>query len=501
MLKYGAVKVLLLLAVSALQARPYLKIQQVRAADYPYVKAEVSVSRITPITHLDRADFTVYENGWQIPVFQVKSIEPVNDPKYIVLLIDASRSLSVEEFNLQLEAARDFAARLNKNDKIAILSFHDTVMRHCSFTGDKIEIANCFNRIRRNGNNTVLYDAIYEGISMSEDLKNVRSALIVFTDGKDEGSAVSLRDLRADASENTLPVFLAATGDRREIKPVARLSHLSGGETYHTEDMADLKKIYHLLNRLLDSTYLIQYSSRKSTLPNGKDEVELEVRIKAPDKDGKGEFTDSDTYVFTLPDGAFIAWLKSLWSDERYILFIAGLFLLLVLLLIILLLRRPKVNFDISNDTIKKIEETIEHSEDHYRREYKGVQASDVEPVYSEALPANKIEYQHEKIPVDYYHAYLVEKQGPHTGRRYRIQWAVVTIGRGDENSIVLNDPTVSIQHSKIERKDGKFFVFDLMSENGVYLNDRKLLRPREVHDFDELRLGRTTLIFRRASS
>jgi len=58
----------------------------------------------------------------------------------------------------------------------------------------------------------------------------------------------------------------------------------------------------------------------------------------------------------------------------------------------------------------------------------------------------------------------------------------------------------VSLKHAKIKRIAGSYFIFDLASDNGTYLNDKKLLRPRQVNDWDEIRMGRTQFIFRGAN-
>ena len=115
-------------------------------------------------------------------------------------------------------------------------------------------------------------------------------------------------------------------------------------------------------------------------------------------------------------------------------------------------------------------------------------------------LPERKSENNKAKLPLDYHHGWLVEKEGPHTGRKYKLNWHVVTLGFADDNSIVIDDNTVSARHAKIERQAKKFVLFDLMSENGTYLNGKKLLRPKELNDFDEIGLGRTRLIFRKSS-
>ena len=49
------------------------------------------------------------------------------------------------------------------------------------------------------------------------------------------------------------------------------------------------------------------------------------------------------------------------------------------------------------------------------------------------------------------------------------------TIGRGPENDWVLADPYVSSRHASIEYRDGTFFIDDLNSRNGVFVNDQRV--------------------------
>ncbi|MCE9500064.1 MAG: FHA domain-containing protein, partial [Leptospira sp.] len=96
-----------------------------------------------------------------------------------------------------------------------------------------------------------------------------------------------------------------------------------------------------------------------------------------------------------------------------------------------------------------------------------------------------------------YDRAVLIQKDGPNPGRQYTISDSVTTIGRSEANDLVLWDSTLSGVHAKIKRLRNKYILFDMVSKKGITLNGKKLLRPRLLYDFDEIRLGRTTLIFR----
>lgn len=71
-----------------------------------------------------------------------------------------------------------------------------------------------------------------------------------------------------------------------------------------------------------------------------------------------------------------------------------------------------------------------------------------------------------------------------------------ITIGRADENDIVLQDYRVSRKHAKIIKKSKAFYVHDLESSNGTQLNGKYVKRAKLKQD-DEIQIGTSTIIFR----
>lgn len=69
-----------------------------------------------------------------------------------------------------------------------------------------------------------------------------------------------------------------------------------------------------------------------------------------------------------------------------------------------------------------------------------------------------------------------------------------ITLGRAAECSAVLDDTYVSQLHTKIFPKDGGWFVMDLGSTNGTYLNRMKVSDPMPLAPGDEVRLGKTVV-------
>ncbi len=85
-------------------------------------------------------------------------------------------------------------------------------------------------------------------------------------------------------------------------------------------------------------------------------------------------------------------------------------------------------------------------------------------------------------------------------GNRWPLLESRIPIGRGPENDVVLLDPSLSRRHAVLEYRAGRFWVRDLGSRNGTFLNGRPLpAEGRPLRNGDRLRLGRVELRYREA--
>lgn len=86
--------------------------------------------------------------------------------------------------------------------------------------------------------------------------------------------------------------------------------------------------------------------------------------------------------------------------------------------------------------------------------------------------------------------AALLGSGGPVLGREYPLDTDLVTIGRRDENAIVIKDPTVSRKHAEIRRAGDDFLVVDKNSTSGVLLNGVPISGEQRLNDGDRLGIG-----------
>jgi len=87
--------------------------------------------------------------------------------------------------------------------------------------------------------------------------------------------------------------------------------------------------------------------------------------------------------------------------------------------------------------------------------------------------------------------------RGQFAGACFEIERAVCSIGRGEENDVRIRDDTVSLNHATLLRKRGAWFVVDLRSMNGTFVDGSRVSGERELHQGAQLRLGAVELSFR----
>ena len=86
-------------------------------------------------------------------------------------------------------------------------------------------------------------------------------------------------------------------------------------------------------------------------------------------------------------------------------------------------------------------------------------------------------------------------------GRRWPVA-AACAIGRATSNDVMIDDGRVSRRHALIHRQDdAEYYVIDLGSGNGTYLNGRRVATATRIADGNILTIGPSTLTFRQTAA
>lgn len=84
----------------------------------------------------------------------------------------------------------------------------------------------------------------------------------------------------------------------------------------------------------------------------------------------------------------------------------------------------------------------------------------------------------------------LVEIHGPELGKKFALDDEEFTIGRDVKNNIVIDLDNVSRRHAMVTSREAKYFVKDLNSTNGTYLNDEEIREEQPLRTGDLIKVG-----------
>ena len=85
---------------------------------------------------------------------------------------------------------------------------------------------------------------------------------------------------------------------------------------------------------------------------------------------------------------------------------------------------------------------------------------------------------------------------GPEKGRSFEVDEEAIFVGRAPDNEIQVKDKSVSRKHLKIVKRERKYYVTDLGSKNGTFVDGRRVTggKEYEVREGMPIAVGKTFL-------
>jgi Ca-activated chloride channel family protein len=231
------------------------------------------------VSELRRDDFTVREQG--VPQ-ELTFFSPGRTPVTVVVLLDSSASVRSDLLSIQ-KAANRFIKKLAPGDRARIGFFHDEVVFGPRFTDDMAEHSAMINQMRPQ-RSTHLYDALVESFEKLEPVRD-RKALLVFSDGEDQGSRTSKQSALEAARQSDVSVYAvgvlgwsAAGGTHTNQGLLVQIARLTGGRAFFPENEKQMQKAF---DRICDE---IHHQYRMGYIPasggeGGRQWREIQVEL------------------------------------------------------------------------------------------------------------------------------------------------------------------------------------------------------------------------------
>ncbi|MFQ5527443.1 MAG: VWA domain-containing protein [Thermoanaerobaculia bacterium] len=231
--------------------------------------ARVLDERNEPVFRLEDATITASLGEYELSLDEMKSFQQSDEGVAYIFMVDISRSLSVNEFALIQASLENWMVSLRPQDRAAILAFGSESRLVVDFTNDVSELRESVQALGPTDDSTVFFEALHNGFELARRRDPAlpgRRALLVLTDGRDEGSGWSFDDVLAALKDDPTPIYaigLSRIRNRTErgryLQLLRRLSTNSGGAFFEgsTDNLASL---YASIREAIHNVWVFDFS-------------------------------------------------------------------------------------------------------------------------------------------------------------------------------------------------------------------------------------------------
>jgi len=226
-----------------------------------------------PVDGLEQKDFTVTEDGTKQEITRFEKVTNLSIHAVVALDISASMEKSLDKAR---QAALEFFQRtIRPKDRASVITFNDHPNLTVKFTNDLPALAGGLAGLKAE-RGTALYDSIIFTLYYFTCVKGQR-ALVLISDGKDEGSRFTYEDAIDYARRAGVTIYSIGLGDDVDKRKLSKLAEETGGRAFFLKNVDELAGIYTSVEQELRSQYLVAYQSTNITGGNTFRSVELKV--------------------------------------------------------------------------------------------------------------------------------------------------------------------------------------------------------------------------------
>ncbi len=300
-----------------------LKIFRVESGLYPFVQVYFRTfdQDMQPLVNLNELNIGVMVKGRPYDVakrqYMVQSIRNREEAVRTVIVLDCSKTMAGAPFdNAKLATARFIDSKRNQ-DQVAIIAVNDAEGGYeivSNFERDPEALGRRLADIKCDANTTSLYDAIGRAMQMCGMVSQggtqttdaeyiISNSIVVFSDGKDENSALTREELNTRIAnlKTPIPIYsLAYTRvDPVHLKNLEALSKNSFGVYYPIgETVERMQKVVESIQNILQNDYVVTF---RAYLPVDGETHQLKIGLEYPSRSGKMTYQGAEFEAIEPP--------------------------------------------------------------------------------------------------------------------------------------------------------------------------------------------------------
>jgi len=229
------------------------------------IPTHVTTDAGSSVTNLSRENFRITEDNVEQPIVH---FDKDDAPVSIGLLFDKSGSMT-DKMQKAAEAVAAFFKTANAEDEFFLVEFSDGVTLSVPFTPDSGRLFDRISHTKPFGM-TSLFDAIDLSLFQMKKARHTRKAIVIISDGGDNWSRHSLREVRNRLLESDVQLYAMGIFDpdylkkheaetRRGPALLDELARQTGGRNYTVSGVNDLPAISAKIGNDLRNEYLLGY--------------------------------------------------------------------------------------------------------------------------------------------------------------------------------------------------------------------------------------------------
>ena len=227
------------------------------------------------VRDIPQSAFRVLEDGQPQTITHFAS-EDV--PLELIAAIDISGSMGPAMPRVKT-AVKGFLGDVAPEHQVTLLGFNDNIFTLTRKTTDRAERIKSVDRLAPWGS-TALYDVLLRGVEML-GRQTGRKALVVFSDGEDQGSHATINDVERRLQSSDVTLYMIAQGRGVTMEPLRRimerLAQPTGGRALFTDSMDELHTAFGQLLDELSNQYLLGYQSTNTKRDDAWRKIKVDV--------------------------------------------------------------------------------------------------------------------------------------------------------------------------------------------------------------------------------
>ncbi|MBV8207343.1 MAG: VWA domain-containing protein [Acidobacteria bacterium] len=235
--------------------------------DVVVVPVTVHDSMNRPVMGLTQNDFSVFEDSAEQ---KIRYFSDEDAPISLGVLLDVSNSMK-DKIDTAREAVVEFFKNSNPQDDCFVISFSDDPEVVADSTRSLAYMQARLAEARPAGH-TALLDAIYLGLHKMRSARYQRRALLVISDGGDNHSRYSAREIRHMVEESDVQIYAVGLFSAIFKTPeewggqrlLSSITGATGGRTLTIHNPAELPEAAGAISRELRSQYVLGYSTSRA---------------------------------------------------------------------------------------------------------------------------------------------------------------------------------------------------------------------------------------------